>query len=68
MHIDAIQKGERVLILDDLLATGGTAAAAARLIERQGAVVEELAFLIELVGLRGRDLLKGRKIYSMLRF
>ena len=68
MHIDAVKKGERILILDDLLATGGTAAAAARLIERQGAVVEELAFLIELVSLKGRDLLKGRKIYSIMQF
>jgi len=68
MHIDAVGKGDRVLILDDLLATGGTAAAAARLIERQGATVEELAFLIELSELRGRDNLKGRPIFSLLRY
>jgi adenine phosphoribosyltransferase len=68
MHIDAVKKGERILILDDLLATGGTAAAAARLIERQGAIVEELAFLIELTGLKGRDALKGRKIYSIMKY
>jgi len=68
MHIDAVSKGERILILDDLLATGGTAAAAARLIERQGGIVEELAFLIELGDLKGRDALKGRNIYSLLRF
>jgi len=68
MHIDAVSKGERILILDDLLATGGTAAAAARLIERQGGVVEELAFLIELTDLKGRDNLKGRKIYSIVQY
>jgi len=68
MHIDAISKGERILILDDLLATGGTAAAAARLIERQGGIVEELAFLIELSDLKGRERLKGREIYSLLKF
>jgi adenine phosphoribosyltransferase len=68
MHIDAIEKGERILVLDDLLATGGTAAAAARLIERQGGVVEELAFLIELSDLKGRDKLKGRQIYSLVKF
>jgi len=68
MHIDAVSKGERILILDDLLATGGTAAAAARLIERQGGIVEELVFLIELTELGGRNALGGRKIYSLMRF
>jgi len=68
MHIDAVSPRERILILDDLLATGGTAAAAARLIERQGAVVEELVFLIELADLKGRDNLKGRKIYSLMQY
>ena len=68
MHIDAISKGERILILDDLLATGGTAAAAARLIERQGGIVHELAFLIELSDLKGRDKLKGREIFSLVKF
>lgn len=68
MHIDAVRKGDRVLILDDLLATGGTAAAAARLVERQGATVEELAFLIELSDLKGRDNLEGRRIFSLLRY
>jgi adenine phosphoribosyltransferase len=68
MHIDAVSKGDRILILDDLLATGGTAAAAARLIERQGGIVEELAFLIELRDLKGRERLKGRKTYSLLEY
>jgi len=68
MHIDAVSRGERILILDDLLATGGTAAAAARLIERQGGIVEECAFLVELADLRGRDALGGRKVFSLLRY
>lgn len=68
MHIDAVSSGERILILDDLLATGGTAAAAARLIERQGGIVEELAFLIELTDLKGRNNLKGRKVFSLMQF
>ncbi|MDD4857593.1 MAG: adenine phosphoribosyltransferase [Candidatus Krumholzibacteria bacterium] len=68
MHTDAISKGDRILILDDLLATGGTAAAAARLIERQGGIVEELAFLIELTDLGGRNVLGGRKVYSLMKF
>lgn len=66
MHIDAVSGGERILILDDLLATGGTAAAAARLIERQGGIVEELVFLIELAALNGRENLKGRGIHSLV--
>ena len=68
MHIDAVSRGDRILVLDDLLATGGTAAAAARLIERQGGTVEELVFLIELAGLKGRDNLKGRSVYSLMQF
>ena len=68
MHVDAVDKGDRVLVLDDLLATGGTAAAAARLVERRGAVVEELAFLIELTDLHGRDSLRVREIFSLLQY
>lgn len=68
MHVDAVGKGDRVLIIDDLLATGGTAAAAARLVERAGGVVEELAFVIELEALKGREALPDRRIYSMLTF
>jgi len=68
MHIDAVSKGDRILIMDDLLATGGTAAAAARLIERQGGIVDELAFLIELTALNGRNNLKGRSVYSLMQF
>jgi adenine phosphoribosyltransferase len=68
MHIDAVSAGERILILDDLLATGGTAAAAARLIERQGGIVEELVFLIELSALNGRANLKDRRIHSLMTY
>jgi adenine phosphoribosyltransferase len=66
MHLDAISPGERILILDDLLATGGTAAAAARLIERQGGIIEELVFLVELADLKGREVLKNRRIFSLV--
>ncbi len=54
MHIDSVHSGERVLVVDDLLATGGTALAAARLIERQGGIVHEMAFVIELGFLKAR--------------
>ena len=66
MHVDAVAPGERVLVLDDLLATGGTAAAAARLIERQGGVVAELAFVIELLDLKGRERLSERRVWSLM--
>jgi len=68
MHLDAVAPGERILILDDLLATGGTAAAAARLIERQGGIVEELVFIIELTALNGRENLRNRKIFSLMSY
>lgn len=54
IHIDCIERGKRYLIIDDLLATGGTAAAAAQLVEQQGAKVAECAFVIELAALEGR--------------
>ncbi len=68
MHLDAVSPGERILILDDLLATGGTAAAAARLIERQGGIVEELVFIIELTALNGRENLRHRTIFSLMSY
>lgn len=68
MHRDAIVAGARVLIMDDLLATGGTVGAACALIEQAGGVVEELAFLIELSFLHGRDTLGDRKIFSMISY
>jgi len=58
MHKDALNKGERVLLLDDVLATGGTISAAARLVEKQGALVSGMVFLIELDFLQGRKNIK----------
>ena len=68
IHADAIGRGERVLVVDDVLATGGTAAATARLLERLGASVEAFAFLIELTGLRGREALPGAEIVSFVSY
>ncbi|MCP4715178.1 MAG: adenine phosphoribosyltransferase [Deltaproteobacteria bacterium] len=66
MHVDAVAKGDRVLIVDDLLATGGTMKAACDLVEQCGAQVAECAFLIELAGLNGKDKLPGYELNSML--
>jgi adenine phosphoribosyltransferase len=66
LHADAVGPGDRVLIVDDLLATGGTAAAAARLVERLGATVAGLAFVVELSFLNGRKPLAGRKIVALV--
>jgi adenine phosphoribosyltransferase len=68
LHIDAVTAGERVLVVDDLLATGGTAAAAARLVERQGGVVAGLAFVVELGVLNGRDRLGERDVQALVTF
>jgi adenine phosphoribosyltransferase len=68
MHADAIKPGQRVLIHDDLLATGGTAQANVRLVENAGGVVAGLAFLIELTQLKGRDRLKGHDVFSLLAY
>lgn len=68
IHKDAIEPGQRVLIVDDLLATGGTMAATVDLVERLGGEVVGLAFLIELLFLRGRDQLQGREILSLIQF
>jgi adenine phosphoribosyltransferase len=68
MQVDAIKNSERVLIIDDLLATGGTAEAAARMVEKMGGVVVGLSFLIELTGLNGRELLKGRRVESAVKY
>ena len=69
-HRDAIQSGERVLLVDDLIATGGTAEAAVRVIERIGGVVEACAFVIELPDLGGRSRIEsgGRRILSICCF
>jgi adenine phosphoribosyltransferase len=66
MHVDAIKKGERVLLVDDLLATGGTAAAAISLMQKLGAEILEVAFLIELKFLNGREKLKGVPVKSIV--
>ena len=68
IHDDAVKTGQRVLIVDDLLATGGTARAAADLVGRLGGQVHALAFLIELVGLNGRDKLAGQTLHSVLKY
>jgi adenine phosphoribosyltransferase len=66
VHSDALSPGESVLIVDDVLATGGTAAAAAELVERLGARVDALIFCIELAALQGRSKLSGRPVSSVL--
>jgi adenine phosphoribosyltransferase len=68
IHEDAVQPGQRVLIVDDLLATGGTAAAAARLAERLGGVVAGFGFVVELDFLKGREKLAGYEVHSLLHY
>ena len=68
IHEDAVEKGQRVLILDDVLATGGTAAAAAQLVKRLGGELHGLAFLIELLFLNGSAKLEGERIFSVLKY
>ena len=68
IHQDAFQKGERVVLVDDLLATGGTAAASAKLIEKAGGKVVEIDFLIELAFLKGREKLAGYEIFAPIVF
>lgn len=68
MHRDSLSEGARVVVVDDLLATGGTAAAAGELVERQGATVWASAFVIELEALRGRERLLPTPVVSLLRF
>ena len=66
IHKDAIEKGQKVLIIDDLLATGGTSEAAAKLAERLGGEIVGFGYLIELSFLKGREKLKGYDIYSLI--
>jgi adenine phosphoribosyltransferase len=68
IHADAVEKGQRVLIVDDVLATGGTAAAATQLVKKLGGTLHGLAFLIELVGLNGKSKLAGEQVYSVLQY
>jgi adenine phosphoribosyltransferase len=68
VHRDAVDPGDRVLIVDDVIATGGTAAAAARLVERLGGIVAGIACLIELEFLGGRKLLDGYDLFSLVRY
>lgn len=70
MHEDAVQAGDKVVVIDDLLATGGTASAACSLLKKAGAKVEAAAFIIELDPLRGREKIeaKGVKVVSMLHY
>ncbi len=68
IHADAIEPGQRVLIIDDVLATGGTASAVARLVEMLGGQVAGLGFVIELAFLHGRDKLAGYDLFSLLQY
>jgi adenine phosphoribosyltransferase len=68
IHKDAVEPGQKVLIVDDLLATGGTAAAVAGLVEKLGGTVAGLAFVVELDFLNGRGKLAGRDVFSLVRY
>ena len=68
MHDDAVRPGQRVLIVDDLLATGGTARAATDLVKRLGGLVHALSFLIELAALDGRSKLPGEQVHAVLKY
>jgi len=68
IHQDAIRAGQRVLIADDLLATGGTISAAVDLVKQLGGEIVELAFLIELTALKGRERLAGYPIFSLIQY
>lgn len=66
VHVDAIEKGERIVIVDDLIATGGTAKAGAQLMQKLGADVFGFIFVIELAFLNGREVLGGHEIFSLV--
>jgi adenine phosphoribosyltransferase len=66
MHIDALKKGDNVIIVDDLLATGGTAMAASTLVKQLGATIVEIDFLIELSSLKGRERLKDHPVFAAM--
>ncbi|MFQ5904281.1 MAG: adenine phosphoribosyltransferase, partial [Candidatus Binatia bacterium] len=68
IHQDAIRRGQKILIVDDLLATGGTTQAVVHLVEQQEGEIVEIAFLIELTFLKGRSRLENRKVFSLIQF
>ena len=68
VHKDAIKPGQKVVLVDDLIATGGSAAASIRLIERLGGKVVKVLFVIELKGLKGREKLKGYDVESLISY
>ena len=68
IHVDAIKKGQKIVIVDDLLATGGTVEAAIKLVEKLGGIVMGCAFLIELNALKGREKLKKYDVYSLIQY
>jgi adenine phosphoribosyltransferase len=68
IHKDAISNGDRIIIVDDLIATAGTASAARNLVKKLGGMIVECAFIIELIDLNGRNKLKGENIYSVVEF
>jgi adenine phosphoribosyltransferase len=68
MHVDGVRRGDRVVLVDDLLATGGTAAAAVRLVRQAGGRIVEVAFVVELAFLHGRRKLRGAPVYSIVRY
>jgi adenine phosphoribosyltransferase len=68
MHVDAIQPGEKVLVIDDVIATGGTIAATCKLVERLGGRIVEVVTVIELTGLQGVEKIGDRPFYSMIQF
>jgi adenine phosphoribosyltransferase len=68
VHKDALEQGQKVVVVDDLLATGGTAAAAGRLLERLGAQVDGYAFMVELRSLKGREPLASENIFSLIQY
>ena len=68
MHQDAIKKGQKVVIIDDLIATGGTTEAIIKLAEREGGKVVKIGFVMELEGLKGREKLKGYDVFSLISY
>jgi adenine phosphoribosyltransferase len=68
IHTDSLRPGQRILVVDDLLATGGTTAGTVKLVEQLGAQVVSLAFLIELAGLEGRSRLPGQDVFALLSY